>query len=43
MLADVELSCIVAQHHGIAQETVRMDAAPLSPLGGNLHSILNDR
>jgi len=43
MLADVELSCIVAQHHGVAQETVCMDAAPLSPLGGNLHRVLNDR
>ena len=29
--ADGELPGIVAQHHGIAQEAMRMDAAPLAP------------
>jgi hypothetical protein len=42
MLADVELSCIVAQHHGVVQETVCMDATPLSPLGGDKHGVLDD-
>ena len=43
MPADIELSGIVAQHHGIVQEAVRMDAAPLSPFGGNLHRVLDNR
>ena len=41
--ADGELPGIVTQHDGIAQKTVRMDAAPLSPFGGDLHRVLNDR
>ena len=36
---DVELPGIVAQHHGIAQEFVRVDAAPDRSLGGDLHRI----
>jgi hypothetical protein len=43
MLADGELSGVIAQQHGIAQEAMRVDAAPLSPLGGDLRSILDDR
>lgn len=41
--ADGELSGIVAQQHGIVQEAMRVDAAPLSPLGGDLHRVLDDR
>ena len=41
--ADGELPGIVAQHHGIVQEAMRVNAAPLSPLGGNLHGVLDDR
>ena len=33
--ADVELPGVIAQHHGIAQEFVRLNAAPQSPLGGD--------
>ena len=29
----------LAQHHGIAQEAVRVDAAPDRPFGGDLHRI----
>jgi hypothetical protein len=43
MPPDGELSGIVTQQHGIVQEAVRMDTAPLSPLGGNLHRVLDDR
>jgi hypothetical protein len=43
MLADVELPSIVAEHHGVRQKAVRVDAAPLSPLGGDLHRVLDDR
>ena len=43
VLADVELPSIVAEHHGVMQKSVRMDAAPLSPLGGYLHRVLDDR
>ena len=39
VLADLELPGIIAQHHGIAQEVVRVDAAPDRCLGGDLHRI----
>ena len=29
--ADVELSGIIAQHHGVAEEFVRLNAAPQAP------------
>ena len=32
-----ELPSTVAQHHGIAEEVVRMDAAPDRPFSGHLH------
>jgi hypothetical protein len=40
--ADGELPGIVAQHHGVVQKAMRVDAAPLSSLGGNLHRVLDD-
>ena len=43
VLADVELTGIVAQYHGVLQKPMRMDAAPLSPLGGDQHRVLDDR
>ena len=43
MLADVELTGIVAQHHGVLQKAMRVDAAPQNPPSGNLHRILDDR
>jgi hypothetical protein len=43
VLANVELTGIVAQHHGALQKAMRMDAAPLSPLGGDQHRVLDDR
>src|SRR6476646_1633066 len=41
VLSDVELAGIVAQHHSVAQKTVCMDAAPLSPLGGDRPRVLD--
>ena len=41
--ADVELTGIVAQHHGVLQKPLRVDAAPLSPFGGDQHRVLDDR
>ena len=41
--ADGELSGIVAQQHGVVQEAVLVNAAPLSSLGGNQHRVLDDR
>ncbi len=43
MPADGERSGVVAQQHCIAQEAVRVDAAPLSLFGGDLHRVLDDR
>jgi hypothetical protein len=40
MLADVELTGIVAQHYGVVQKLMRVDAAPQSPLGGNQYQVL---
>ena len=39
VLTNRELPGIIAQHHGIAQEVVRVDAAPDRSLGGDLHRI----
>ena len=39
--SDGELPGIVAQHHGVAQEAVRVDAAPYRAFGGDLHRILD--
>ena len=39
MASHCELSGIVTQHHGVAQEVVRVDAAPDGPLSSNLHGI----
>ena len=36
------LTGVVTQQHGIAEEAVRVDAAPLSPLRGDLHRVLDD-
>jgi len=43
VLTDGELTSIVTQQHGIVQEAMRVDAALLSPLGGDLHRVLDDR
>ena len=42
VLADVELPGVIAQHHGVAQEFVRLNAAPQCALGGDLHRIGRD-
>ena len=42
MMADVELSGIIAQHHGVAEEFVRLNAAPQSALGGDPHRVGRD-
>ena len=42
MLTDVELSGIIAQHHALAEEFVRLNAAPHGALGGNPHRIRRD-
>jgi hypothetical protein len=33
--ADGELPGVIAQHHGVAQKSVRLDAAPQSAFGGD--------
>jgi hypothetical protein len=42
VLANGELTGVVAQHHGVLQQPMRMDAAPHSPLGGDQHRVLDD-
>jgi hypothetical protein len=37
--ADVELTGVVADHHGIGQEAVGFDAAPQRTFGGNQHRV----
>ena len=39
MMSDIELPGIVAQHHRITQEPVRLDAAPQGSLGGDLDRV----
>jgi len=39
VLADRELSGIIAQHHGITQEVMRVDAAPDGAFGGDLYGV----
>ena len=39
MPADGELPGIIIQYHGITQEAVRVDAAPLSALGGDQYGV----
>jgi hypothetical protein len=36
-------SPIVAQHYGVLQKPMRMDAAPLGRFGGDLHRVLDNR
>ena len=42
MPTDDELTGIIADHDGIAQEAMVMDAAPQSALGGDLHRVRGD-
>src|SRR2546427_6370131 len=35
VLADVELTGVIADNHGVREEAVRLDAAPQRPLGGD--------
>ena len=42
VMSNVELPCVIAQHHGIAQELVRLDAAPQRGLDGDLNRIGRD-
>src|SRR5207253_6204273 len=37
MLADIELTGVVANDHGVGEEAVRLDAAPQRRLGGHHH------
>jgi len=39
VLADVELTGIIADNHGVGQKAMRLDAAPQRPLGGDQHRI----
>src|SRR3954466_4255304 len=39
MSPDVELSGIIAQHHGVAEKFVRLNAAPQSALGGDTNRV----
>ena len=41
--ADVELPGVIAQHHGIAQKFVRLNAAPQRPFGGDPDRVGRDR
>ena len=41
--AERELTGVVTQHHGRAPKAVCIDAAPLSPRGGDLRMVLDDR
>src|SRR3984893_3207164 len=42
MLADVELTGVVADDHGVGKEAVRLDAAPQRRLGGDHHGVWID-
>ena len=42
VLADVELTGVIADDHGVGKEAVRFDAAPQRPLGGNHHRVRID-
>ena len=42
MLADIELTGIVADDHGVGEEAVRLDAAPQRRLGGEHHGVWID-
>lgn len=39
MLADVEWTGVVTDDHGVGEQTVRLDSAPQSAFGGDLHGI----
>ena len=39
MLADIELTGVVADNDGVRQKTMRLDAAPQGALGGDRHGI----
>jgi hypothetical protein len=39
MLSDIELSGIIAEHDSVAEEFMRLDAAPQSALGGDAYWI----
>ncbi len=42
MATDIELSSIIAQHHRIAEEFVRLNAAPYGTLGGDPNRVGRD-
>jgi hypothetical protein len=42
VMSDVELACVIAQHDGVAEELVRLDAAPQGSLDGDLNRIRRD-
>ena len=39
VLADIELTGIVADNHRVGQKAMRLDAAPQRPIGGDQHRI----
>ena len=42
VLADVELPGVIAQHHGVAEELMRLNAAPQGALGGDAYWVGRD-
>jgi hypothetical protein len=42
MPTDIELSSIIAQHHAVAEEFVRLNTAPYGTLGGDPHRVGRD-
>lgn len=38
-MSDVKLAGVIAQHDGVAEELVRLNAAPQRPLGGDLNGV----
>lgn len=42
VMADIELTGIVADDHRVGEQAVRLDAAPQRPFGGDLHRIGRD-
>lgn len=41
-LSDVELPGVVAQHHAVGEQPVRVDAAPQGALGGDAYRVRRD-
>jgi hypothetical protein len=42
VLADVELTGVIADDHGVGKEAVRLEASPQRALGGNHHGVRID-